>query len=419
MMLEHKELFQKAKNLLAGPEAVLFVTSQLRQREIKMASALKSRGWAVGLIYYDMTPFKPGSYFDFSYQVSSARKAYCKAAELAPRLVHVFSGAIDDYVSLFCQNKIAPVVIDLNDVFTPSLMSYCPERYIPTKEVLALADGFCARDLQVKCAERYDACKIPAELVFYPEYCWNKTLGQKLKKAKEEVHVVSVGTVSLETYGMYDCCYLELVKLFLNQEIHFHIYPPWSYRKDFSQNANASFQRDYAQFLELEKQSPYLHIHESLPAENLVEELKQYDYGIISGGFEGFGQRYTHFKPSYVQNCYSGRISDYLDASLPVLINEEVVFDYWLLKRHGVSVDLKGILKPGFKSQLQALKLCSRLKANVATAVHKLSIGNNAPRLERFYSRIMLANPLGNYAKAVRRDSIFQILSRGFRQLLA
>ncbi|HSW71242.1 MAG TPA: hypothetical protein VLH77_04610, partial [Gammaproteobacteria bacterium] len=405
------DLFQKGKKIMDRPKAVLFVSSQLRQREIKMAQALREQGWFIGLIYYDMTPFKPDGYFDFAYEVSSAKKAHQQAQALSPRLVHVFSGAIDDYVTLFCHKKIAPVVIDLNDVFTPSLMSYCPERYAPTQEVLALANGFCARDLQVKCAERYDGCKIPEQLVFYPEYCWGNLSALTSKKPKNEVHVVSVGNVSLETYGMYDCCYLELVKRFIDQGIHFHIYPPWHYRKDYANNSPANFQKDYAQFLELEKNSPYLHIHDSLPADQLITALRQYDFGVISGGFEGFGQRYTHFKPAYVRSCYSGRITDYLDAGLPILINEEVVFDHWLLKRHGVCLDLKDVLKPGFKQKLQVMKQNAALKSQVEATTKKLSIRNNGSRLGKFYSAIMQNNPISNY-KSLKPDSIFRKLAQ-------
>ncbi len=152
--------------------SIVFVTSQLRQREIKMAYALRSLGWLVNLIYYHSTPFNPDGYFDFIKQVKSANEAHSCAKKLAPSLVHVFSGAIDDYVLLFCRDKVAPVVIDLNDIFTPSLMDYCPERFAPTKEALALADGYCARDLQVKYAQRLDDCKLPAQVLFFPELCW-------------------------------------------------------------------------------------------------------------------------------------------------------------------------------------------------------------------------------------------------------
>ncbi|RDI48147.1 hypothetical protein AQULUS_05610 [Aquicella lusitana] len=407
------DFFAAAKQLRTN-KSILFVTSQLRQREIKMAHALKSLGWVVGLLYYNSTPFKPDGHFDFFLEVKSAKKAHKYAKMLAPRLVHVFSGAIDDYVLLFCHDKVAPVVIDLNDVFSPSLMDYCPERYSTTKEALALADGFCARDLQVKCAERLDHLKIPPQIIFFPEYCWNDRPVLTPKTSSDEIHIVSVGTISLETYGMYDCCYLELVKLILNQHIHFHIYPPWSYRKDHHLDPNVNFERDYAQFLELERNNPYLHIHDSLPAEQLIHELPQYDFGIISGGYEGFGQRYSHFKPEYVKSCYSGRIADYLDAHLPVLINEEVVFDYWLLKRYGVAIDLKGVEKSGFKAELQNVLKTTPIKTKVAAAKSTLSILNNAHRLANFYLETMQTRQI-----SADHSSILKRLTRMIPRSLA
>lgn len=371
-------------------KSVLFVTSQLRQREIKMAHALKSQGWLVGLVYYDSTPFCPDDLFDFAWEVRTSKEAHVYAMRLRPQIIHVFSGAIDEYTTLFCHDKVAPVVVDLNDIFTPSLMDYCPERYQPTKEVLALADGLCSRDLQAKYAEKIDHCQLPANILLYPEYCWNYNSNLKQDTLNnDDVHIVSVGTISLETYGMYDCCYLELVKMIIAQGIHFHIYPPWCYRKDNVQKSTAIFEVDYAQFLELEKKNPCLHIHDSLPVEQLLEELKQYDFGFISGGCEAFGQRYTHFKRAYVEACYSGRITDYLDAGLPILINEEVVFDYWLLKRYGVAVDLKSVLEPGFKNKLLELKRNEVLKKRVDVAREKFSIAGNAKRLVQFYLGIV------------------------------
>jgi|GEM_PF-5110325 len=386
------ELYHQAKRIMSNPCSILFVTSQLRQREIKMAYALKSLGWFVGLIYTDVTPHKADQYFDFSFIVNSAKEAYRVAKTISPALIHVFSGAIDSYIHIFCKHKIAPVIIDLNDMFIPSLMQYCHERFLSTRKALARADAFCARDLQVKCAERIDEFKIPNQMILYPEYCWGLSNKNIPKKSNDEVHVVAVGTFSLESLGMYDCCYLELTQLFLHQGIHVHIYPPWQYRTDNYSNPHCNFENDYAQFIKLEKGNPYLHIHRSVPVEKLIDELQQYDFGLISGGYQGFGQTYTHFRPAYVASCYSGRIADYLDAGLPVLINDEVSYGYRLLKHYGVCIDLKGVLKPGFKKELQALKQQPELSARVVSANRMLSIKNNGVRLAKFYTNLKQAS---------------------------
>lgn len=239
-----------AEALMQRAESVLFVTSQLRPRELKMADGLRKLGWTVGLIYYKWTPFDPASFFDFAIEVASAEAAHVAARQIAPRVTHVFSGAIDDFVMLFCRDKPSPVVIDLNDVFAPSLFDYCHERFEPTREALALADGFCARDLQVKSAQKADGFRLPRHLVLFPEYCWKAaTFESSGKFPADEIHVVSVGTFSLETLGMFDSCYLQLARLMIEQQIHFHIYPHWAYRRDHLGSPHANFEKDFADFL--------------------------------------------------------------------------------------------------------------------------------------------------------------------------
>lgn len=386
-----QNVIQGVKHTQHDPQSILFVTSQLRARELKMARGLSQLGWKVGLIYFKWTPFDPSEHFDFVVECASAVEAHEYAKALSPNICHVFSGAIDDFVLNFCRDKPSPVVIDLNDVFAPSLLDYCYERFEPTKEALALADGFCARDLQVKRAEKIDGFSLPRNIVLFPEYCWNTpSLADRLAPdaGSNEIHVVSVGTFSLETQGMYDSGYLQLVRMFVKQGIHFHIYPHWDYRKDHYGSPHVNFERDFADFLELERSSPYVHLHESLPIEKLAEVLPQYDFGIVSGGCAEFGQKLKFYKPAYLETCYSGRIADYLDARLPVLVNDEVTFDFWLLKRYGVCVDLKGVLRPGFKDELLAFKRGGQ-RQRVETAASALSIAENAPRLAKFYLNIL------------------------------
>ena len=378
-------------------DSVLFVTSQLRARELKMARALRRIGWKVGIVYFRWTPFDPQEDSDFSVAVASPAEAHRVAVDLAPRACHVFSGAIDELVLTFCRNKPCAVVIDLNDVFAPSLFDYCHERFEPTQEALALADGFCARDLQAAHARRADGFRLPREIIFFPEYCWNdapvRTRSEEQRESPE-VRVVSVGTFSLETQGMYDSCYLQLVRMFAGQGIHFHIYPHWSYRRDHHGSPHARFEADFAEFLELQSRSSYVHVHESLSLEALADVLPQYDFGIVSGGCMAFGQSLRYYKPPYLQTCYSGRIADYLDARLPVLVNDEVRFDFQLLRHYGACVDLKKVLEPGFKSALLDRKRDPALDGIMDRAARFMSLAHNAPRLGAFYRRL-----------AQRRDS--------------
>ncbi len=385
-------LVRAAKMLGSERRSVLFVTSLLRAREMKMAAGLRKIGWKVVLIYIETTPFKPGDHFDEAIQASSEAEAHIYARLLGPRVCHVFSGAVDGMIYRFCADKPAPVVIDMNDVFCASLFDYLHERFEPTRECLERADGLCARDLQAKSAERLEGFRLPGHAALFPEYSSRNGPGEPGAAPKldpDEVHVVSVGTFCLESQGFYDSGYLRLAQMLTDQRIHFHIYPHWFYRRSRGSVFNRSVRKDFVDFFRLARRTPYLHIHKSLSLDELARELPQYDFGIIAGGSEALGQKLKILKPEYMRTCFSGRISDYLDARLPVLVNREVAFNYRLLKRYGIVVDLGGIVAPGFREHLLELKRGSTLAADLERAAHALSIEANVGRLAAFYERVV------------------------------
>jgi putative sugar O-methyltransferase len=377
---------------------VLFVTPLLRAREIKMAAGLRKAGWTVVLLYSQNTPFNAANRFDAVIRAHSDAEMHKIARQLRPALCHVFSGAVDDVVLQFCRDKPSPVVIDMNDVFSPSLFNYCEERFEPTKECLALADGLCARDLQANYTRWLDGNTLPSEKILFPEYCWNLTPDVTgLKKDDGEVRVVSIGTFCLEKQGLYDSGYLKLARLLTAQKIHLHIYPHWFYRTAETSSFNWSLRDDFSDFFDLQNETSYLHIHESLPLDELAAELQQYDFGIVSGGSPELDQTLSILKEPYLECCYSGRISDYLDARLPVLVNPEVRFNYRLMKRYGTLVDLNGVLEDDFKGKLLDLKRDSSLAERVKEAASELSLEANIPRLSAFYNGLIAKFGLVGY----------------------
>ena len=393
--LPNKMKTVKAARLVnARSQSVVFVSSLLRAREIKLATALRRMGWTVILLYKQTTPFKPGKFFDVAIRASTEDELHRIAMIIRPRVCHVFSGAVDDLLLRFCRKKPGPLIADLNDVFCPSMFTYLQERFEPTKECLERADGVCARDLQPKFAERFDGMRLPPHVLWFPEYTWkDRSKHEPASRTfdPDEIHVVSVGTISLETTGWYESAMLQLANMLAEQKIHLHIYPHWFYRRTWS--AAFNLEADFADFIKLQKTTQYVHVHESLSLHELSRELPRYDFGIISGGCEAFGQKLRFLKERYMHACYSGRVSDYLDAGLPILINREVSFNYWLLRRSGVAIDLADIFKPGFRERLIAIKQDRAWKQKVATAAESLSLDAQAPRLARFYKRVIEAKP--------------------------
>ncbi|PTM40337.1 putative sugar O-methyltransferase [Bosea sp. 124] len=404
-------------NRLIGrnPKTVVFVTPLLRPREIKMASALRSNGWKIVLLYKQTTPFDPSNFFDLAIKLADEIAMHRVAKILEPRLCHVFSGAVDEGVLRFCRDKPSLVIVDLNDIFCPSLFNYLHERFEPTRECLALADGLVCRDLQPKMAERLDRYDLPPKILMFPEYPWidgPAGAGAKAKGDPNEVRIVSVGTFTLETQGMFDSAYLQMARMLAEQKIHFHIYPHWFYRDTPGSSFRFDQNKDFADFVALEQETPYVHLHDSLPVEELARELPQYDFGIVAGGSAALGQKLDFLTPNYMQVCYSGRIADYLDARLPVIINREVGFNHRMLAHYGVGIDLGGILQPGFRDRLLAFKTDPELRQRVSSAAEQLDLGNQSARLSHFYEELLLDRPVSDirvpiWMRASKRLPVF------------
>jgi putative sugar O-methyltransferase len=391
-----RALARAAKLIEANPHSVLFVSPLLRAREVKMASALRQIGWKVVLIHLQNTPFAPEAYFDIAIQARTEREAHSFAKTLRPRICHAFSGAVDGLLLRLCRDKPGPLVIDLNDVFCPSLFNYCTERFEPTRECLAKADALCARDIQARAAHHLDGFPLPKHTLLFPEYTWADPPPVAAVQARfdsDEVRVVSVGTFCLESRGEYDSCYLKLAELLAAQKIHLHIYPHWFYKESPLSAFNWDLAKDFTDFFALQRRTDYLHIHDSIGFEALATELLAYDFGIVSGGCAELGQRLGLLKSAYMMACYSGRISDYLDARLPILINKEVGFNFQLLRHYRVEIDLSGVLQPGFRDLLLAVKRDPDQHRDVEKAAKRLSVGRHASRLAALYERVIAGRP--------------------------
>ncbi len=391
-----RALARAAKLLEANRHSVLFVSPLLRAREVKMASALRQIGWKVVLIHLQNTPFAPEAYFDIAIQAHTEREAHSFAKTLRPRICHAFSGAVDGLLLRLCRDKPGPLVIDLNDVFCPSLFNYCTERFEPTRECLAKADALCARDIQARAAHHLDGFTLPKHTLLFPEYTWADPPPVAAVQARfdsDEVRVVSVGTFCLESRGEYDSCYLKLAELLAAQKIHLHIYPHWFYKESPLSVFNWDLAKDFTDFFALQRRTDYLHIHDSIDFDALATELLAYDFGIVSGGCAELGQRLGLLKSAYMMTCYSGRISDYLDARLPILINKEVGFNFQLLRHYRVEIDLGGVLQPGFRDLLLAVKRDPDQHRDVEEAAKRLSVGRHASRLAALYERVIAGRP--------------------------
>lgn len=386
MKVENKPIktVSKARELFAeAQKSVLFISYVPTPRAFKLAWGLRRLGWKVGYIYQIPTIHDMEPYFDVLLNISADECLYSIATSLAPHIYHIFGGCADKNVLMFCRNKPGPVVIDVHDLSSPSLDAN-PQAQRDAAEALFLADGLCARDLRAKVARDTDRIPMPDTLLF-PEFCWNTEIVSDIaKRPSDEVHVVNVGSFTLEKHNQFDTGHLRIAKRFAELGIHLHIFTGWYVLTDYEQQ-HAGFLYDFSDYLELQERTKYIHVHQTLPHTAMESILPSFDFGLFTGGCPDLGQHGTIISQACYSTCYAGRIANYLDARLPVLVNSELRFSARLLKHYGMHVDARGMLDDGFKKTLLALKNDPVRTAAAERAAQRFSIAAHVPRLEAFY----------------------------------
>ena len=383
-----------------------FVSSSLRAREARMATALRDIGWKVILVCNDPGP-AADRHFDVIVEAANGGDLHETAKELQPRVCHVFFDAAEDFAVRLCRDKPGPVVLDPRHVAAPSLLKI--SQIEPIRECLALADGLCARDLQAKVAERGDGFRLPRRVILVTDLGWRHALTESERNVRNmtdptEVRVVSLGSLDLS-----------VATLLAEQGIHLHVYPapPNGYG---SRPPDTNFQSEIVGLLEFQARSPYVHVHEPLPADAVARELQHFDFAIVG---PRIAQTSGEVTEAYLRAFCPDHIFTYADANLPVLVDREMAFTWWLLRRYGLSADLPNAMRPGFREALLQIKRDRTGAKSCDNASRIADCARQAQRLAAFYVDIIKRDE----ATTVRLPSWMQVarkipgLSRSFREV--
>jgi hypothetical protein len=384
---------KEARQILSGSKSVLFIAQTPTIRAFKLAWGLRQAGWKVGYIYQTEVIHSPLQYFDVLLKAPSPEALYSMAVAIAPTLCHVFTHSSDAIARRFCTDKIAPVIIDFNDVNLPSLLNGAEWSQEPTRELLALAEGFCARDRRAIAAHEIGDTPLPPHVVLFPEYCWNLPReNTRSKFPPDEVHVVNVGSFTFEKLNQYECGHLWIAKHLAGLGIHFHIYA--SFYVTAGVDEEAAFRETYSDFLELAEQTPYVHVYKTVSNECMEDTLAGYDFGLFTGGCHTLHQHGGLITPLCYDNCFAGRVANYLDARLPVLINRELKFGYETLDSLGMAINAASMLDAGFKKKLLDIKTDPTTRATAERAAQEFSIARSTDQLAAFYANVLAGGVL-------------------------
>jgi hypothetical protein len=372
---------------------VVFVASQVGIREIKVAQALRAAGWKVHLLYQWRHPSSRPltDYFDSAQRFLAPFHALWLASAHTPMAYHVFSSSSDPVAETLIRHKPGPVVYDAKDVLEWSSFAEVEKsqvrdmRHRIKGQVFCIrnADALCCRDLQVPRLARHYGFRRPRS-VYFPEYCFDKTYPERQYwKPGDEIHTVCAGYFGLESLGHREHRYLDFSRLLTSQGIHVHIYA-W-----VGLPADVTFEQAYADYLELERSTPYFHLHRRVPLEQLREEMLGYHIGLLNFFSLSCGEKALF--PGHSLGGGSTRVFDYLEAGMPTLANRGA-YAYAMMARYGLAIDGRIDLLRNAQQELGAF-LSQDVEGRVKRAREAYNPRKHVGRLTRLYNEMGSAGP--------------------------
>ncbi|MCX5682796.1 MAG: methyltransferase domain-containing protein, partial [Planctomycetota bacterium] len=180
----------------------------------------------------------------------------------------------------------------------------------------------------------------------------------KLSKADGQVHIVYEGGVRAKGHRDFSGILHDLAA----RGLHVHVYPMKS-DEEVARKMTAS---------------PNLHCHQSLSPKEIIEEMTQYDFGIIPFKLDEVRRR-------FLDTTIANKLFEYLAAGLPVITSDLRSYREYF-REHPV-----GVACPGAEEIVAALPALRKIAETVDLAAHVHTFEQEAPRLVAFYRQVMAA----------------------------
>jgi hypothetical protein len=366
---------------------IVFVAETPWERPLKIARALKAKGISVLLIYFTApNNCDPQEYVDFAIKVDDPKDVVGLVKKISPDIVHIFSYWVDQLAYNIAKAKLCKTIYDYKDCYE-NVLPVATDReanHWALRGLLSKVDAVCCRDLQFWHFVRVNRYQPIWKQLLFLDYCWGDEPVIKQRKGKDEVHTVIAGHIYIEKKNPdgADCGYLHTARALVSQGVHVHLYPRWHF--DYLKDND-----DLSDYVELESQSPYFHMHEPVSMSNFVAELSQYDYGL--GVLQG-----ALFKDIGIRSLLNGherygipsRWYDYVEAGLDNLISPEMRFGYRVLRNSGAAYPVTPSLFTGNQTKRLLLERLHDAPQRIENARKKLSINNNIHKLVTFYKSL-------------------------------
>lgn len=205
-------------------------------------------------------------------------------------------------------------------------------------------------------------------------YCDNKNFiemdkkyfEKKLSKIEGGIHLVKLGHVIINVPSTHPS--LEVFKEIIKQKIYLHVYA-----------LNYSHFVDDPEYKELQE-NKYFKAHKPIHSKNFLQEISKYDWGIEVAyhNFEIRGKKWA-------ETAYAHKISSHLEAGLPSIVNEQLSFLAKVVDKNGFGIVIKDVSELSDRiKNIDYEKLLEKIKRNRPN----FTLEKNIDRLIAFINQI-------------------------------
>lgn len=223
----------------------------------------------------------------------------------------------------------------------------------------------------------FNKVKLPKLQLSFEPYCSKEFQvpinKDKLSKKDKELHLVYVGFFWTNQGEAGSHFFNKL----LDQKIHLHLYIT-GIGDDLSKEEKLDYLNDFFPGC---KENKYFHIHPTLPPKDLIPEISKYDFGL----FPLIPLSKENIEPKF---CASNKIASYLEAGLPLITPEELIFLNKTLKSYGLDIIYNDKNIMGLNKRLKKLDyedLINKLKK----MREEYSIEKNINKLQEFIEEVI------------------------------
>ncbi len=403
------------------PRQIVLIVDRPGGRALKLAACLREAAWQTILLYQYEPSFDVRCHYQEVQRYRSNWEALRLACQYTPVVYHVMVNSDYRVAELLVKHKPGPVVVDSYDLifgmYTDAFLSAHPAysaQIERERACLEEADGLCCRSRETDHLQEQGYLLGPR--LALPDGCWNHPVSAAQRELRppadleegplprskdlghpgrsDEPHIVYVGSVTPEKSevgpSFVEGRFLGLARCLCRQRLHVHFYV-------HSVLSPSAFESQYRGYRELAASSPYVHLHRATPADRIVGEIRQYDFGMFVyntylnyDGVDGSSvpRGALHLSETKLRLCTSNKFFDYLDAGLPIIHNARPGSNLAkIVEPYGAGIDMGSIPVVRWGEMLRGQEIES-LHAGVRRAREAHDLRRRASELCGFYGRL-------------------------------